>query len=269
MSITSSRPLSSALALFHAVLNSSTHGAISRPSRTSQHWVRLSTTEIFNMLFSVPPWKRQPACQTAAAASLLNSKSVLAPHTALSKLSKSISTGHAGRTIGSWPSSSDLASSGWSYSVPPPDPWCLSCSAAAGFDPLQRHSVRPCSCASTNHKIWAAKFTARHPNLVALEISNFKCGHDAPIYSVIEDIIENSGTPYFAFKDLDENKPTGSIRIRVETIDYFLRRYREDLVKKHEAVNSIDAQLADYERKLREELMAQSSQQEYEGVGAD
>src|SRR5437016_4306809 len=78
MSITSSRPLSSALALFHAVLNSSTHGAISRPSRTSQHWVRLSTTEIFNMLFSVPPWKRQPACQTAAAASLLNSKSVRA-----------------------------------------------------------------------------------------------------------------------------------------------------------------------------------------------
>ena len=86
---------------------------------------------------------------------------------------------------------------------------------------------------------------------------------------MIEDIIENSGTPYFAFKDLDENKPTGSIRIRVETIDYFLRRYREDMVKKREAVNSIDVQLAEYERKLREELMAQSSQQEYEGVGAD
>ncbi len=82
------------------------------------------------------------------------------------------------------------------------------------------------SC-STNHKVWAAKFTARHPNLVALEISSFKCGHDAPIYGVIEGIIENSGTPYFCFKDLDENKPTGSIRIRVETIDYFLRRYRE------------------------------------------
>src|SRR5438034_5882147 len=32
--------------------------------------------------------------------------------------------------------------------------------------------------ASTNHKVWAAKFTARHPNLVALELSSFKCGHD-------------------------------------------------------------------------------------------
>src|SRR6266576_4901632 len=30
------------------------------------------------------------------------------------------------------------------------------------------------SC-STNHKVWAAKFTARHPNLVALEISRFGC----------------------------------------------------------------------------------------------
>src|SRR5437588_3646870 len=276
MSITSSRPLSSALALFHAVLNPSTHGAISRPSRTSQHWVRLSTTEIFNMLFSVPPWKRQPACQTAAAASLLNSKSVRAPHTALSKLSKSISTGHAGRTIGSWPSSSDLASSGWSYSVPPPDPWCLSCSAAAGFDPLQRHSVRPCSCSSTNHKVWAAKFTARHPNLVALEISSFKCGHDAPIYGVIEGIIEQSGTPYFCFKDLDENKPSGSIRIRVETIDYFLRRYREEIIKKRKAAQDIDAQLAALEAELRNQknqpetsLFTQTVEQIGQGIAAD
>ena len=79
--------------------------------------------------------------------------------------------------------------------------------------------------ASTNQKIWAAKFTARHPNLVALELSNFKCGHDAPTYTVIEQIIARSGTPYFAFKDIDENKPSASIKIRVETIHYFLTRY--------------------------------------------
>jgi predicted nucleotide-binding protein (sugar kinase/HSP70/actin superfamily) len=108
------------------------------------------------------------------------------------------------------------------------------------------------SC-STNHKVWAAKFTARHPNLVALEISNFKCGHDAPIYGVIEGIIEQSGTPYFCFKDLDENKPTGSIRIRVETIDYFLRRYREDVIRKRKATEDIDRQLAELEATLRRE----------------
>ncbi|MBK9169543.1 MAG: CoA activase [Bryobacterales bacterium] len=83
--------------------------------------------------------------------------------------------------------------------------------------------------ASTNHKVWAAKFTARHPNLVAVEISSFKCGHDAPVYHVVQEIVERSGTPYFCFKDLDENRPAGSIRIRVETIDYFLRRYRRSI----------------------------------------
>jgi predicted nucleotide-binding protein (sugar kinase/HSP70/actin superfamily) len=55
------------------------------------------------------------------------------------------------------------------------------------------------SC-STNHKVWAAKFTARHPNLVALEMSSFKCGD--PISGVIDGIIEKSGTPYLRFKDL-------------------------------------------------------------------
>jgi predicted nucleotide-binding protein (sugar kinase/HSP70/actin superfamily)/activator of 2-hydroxyglutaryl-CoA dehydratase len=83
--------------------------------------------------------------------------------------------------------------------------------------------------AGTNHKIWAAKFTARHPNLVALELSSFKCGHDAPIYTAIEQIIVRSGTPYFAFKDLDENRPSASIKIRVETIHYFLTRYAAGL----------------------------------------
>jgi predicted CoA-substrate-specific enzyme activase len=119
------------------------------------------------------------------------------------------------------------------------------------------------SC-STNHKVWAAKFTARHPNLVALEISSFKCGHDAPIYGVIESIIENSGTPYFCFKDLDENKPSGSIRIRVETIDYFLRRYREQIIKRRKAEDEINAQLAELEAQLRQ----QPTEQRHE-VAAD
>ncbi len=81
---------------------------------------------------------------------------------------------------------------------------------------------------NTNRKVWAAKYVARHPNLVALELSSFKCGHDAPIYATVEEIVERSGTPFFAFKDLDENRPGGSIRIRVETIACFLARYREE-----------------------------------------
>ena len=110
------------------------------------------------------------------------------------------------------------------------------CRNCLNFDPSARNEcVKAVAVRVTNksaNKIWAAKFTARHPNLVAVELSNFKCGHDAPIYATIEKIIETSGTPYFAFKDIDENKPTGSIKLRVETIDYFLKRYRRELKEK-------------------------------------
>jgi predicted nucleotide-binding protein (sugar kinase/HSP70/actin superfamily) len=108
---------------------------------------------------------------------------------------------------------------------------------------------------NTSRKVWAAKYVARHPNLVALELSSFKCGHDAPIYTVVEEIVEHSGTPYFCFKDIDENKPAGSIRIRVETIDYFLKRYREDLVRNKNKATQIDRQLREFEARLRREML--------------
>ncbi len=119
-------------------------------------------------------------------------------------------------------------------------------------DPLDISDVwKTSSAASSNLKLWAAKFTARHPNLVAVEISSFKCGHDAPIYSVVEQIIEQSHTPYFCFKDLDENKPASSIKIRIETIHYFLKRYRDLMARESAARQEIATRLAAYERELR------------------
>lgn len=109
---------------------------------------------------------------------------------------------------------------------------------------------------NTTRKVWAAKFAARHPNLVALELSSFKCGHDAPIYTVVEEVVQDSGTPYFCFKDIDENKPTGSIKIRIETIHYFLTRYREDMVKKGEKRGELESQLREYEETLRRQFAA-------------
>ncbi|MBM3261987.1 MAG: CoA activase [candidate division Zixibacteria bacterium] len=117
---------------------------------------------------------------------------------------------------------------------------------------------------NTTRKVWACKFVARHPNLVALELSSFKCGHDAPTYSVVEQIVERSGTPYFSFKDIDENKPTGSIRIRVETIAYFLKRYREDMVRDKRKRQEIERKLQELERQLR----AGRQQPDYEPVAA-
>ena len=47
------------------------------------------------------------------------------------------------------------------------------------------------------------------------------------------------------------SEPSGSIRIRVETIDYFLRRYREDVIARRKAAESIERELAEYATRLR------------------
>ncbi len=121
---------------------------------------------------------------------------------------------------------------------------------ALDISDVWKHST----AASSNLKIWAAKFAARHPNLVAVELSNFKCGHDAPIYATVEEIIEHSGTPYFGFKDIDENKPVGAIKLRLETIDYSLHRARESLLQRGRQTERIEKWLAAYERRLRRQL---------------
>jgi predicted nucleotide-binding protein (sugar kinase/HSP70/actin superfamily) len=76
---------------------------------------------------------------------------------------------------------------------------------------------------NTNLKIWAAKFAARHPNLAVVDLSSFKCGHDAPTYSYISNILDSSETPHFLFHDIDQNKPRAAFNIRIQTIEYFLR----------------------------------------------
>ena len=103
---------------------------------------------------------------------------------------------------------------------------------------------------NSSKKIWGAKYVARHPNLVAIDLSSFKCGHDAPTYNTIENIIEASNTPYFTFFDIDESKPSGSIKIRVETIDYFLQRYQEHLQRKLSSKNELHYMVETYREGL-------------------
>jgi predicted nucleotide-binding protein (sugar kinase/HSP70/actin superfamily) len=82
---------------------------------------------------------------------------------------------------------------------------------------------------NTNHKIWAAKIAARHPNMGVIDLSSFKCGHDAPTYNYIDKICDVSGTPHFTFHDIDQNRPGATFKIRIETIDYFLKEYERTL----------------------------------------
>jgi len=105
--------------------------------------------------------------------------------------------------------------------------------------------------ANSVQKVWAAKFAARHPNVAVLDLSSFKCGHDAPTYGLIDSIIASSGAAYSALHDIDANKPSGSIKIRVKTYAHTLMLLREKLEDR--ADKKVQLELALDKKKL--ELM--------------
>jgi predicted nucleotide-binding protein (sugar kinase/HSP70/actin superfamily) len=96
--------------------------------------------------------------------------------------------------------------------------------------PLELNHVWPENYSvNSAQKVWGAMFAAHHPNVVVLDLSSFKCGHDAPVYGLIDSIIETSKTPYAALHDIDANKPSGSIKIRVKTYAHALKLHEERL----------------------------------------
>jgi predicted nucleotide-binding protein (sugar kinase/HSP70/actin superfamily) len=96
--------------------------------------------------------------------------------------------------------------------------------------PLELNHVWPENYSvNSAQKVWAAAFAAHHPNVVVLDLSSFKCGHDAPVYGLIDSIIDASKTPYAALHDIDANKPGGSIKIRVKTYAHALKLHEERL----------------------------------------
>ncbi len=103
-------------------------------------------------------------------------------------------------------------------------------------------------------KVWAAKFAARHKNIAVIDLSSFKCGHDAPSYGLIERIINGSNTPYFALHDIDANKPSGSINIRIRTFAHSLENYHQQLEQQAQQ----ETKLAKQVFHKRQQLVAQS-----------
>lgn len=111
--------------------------------------------------------------------------------------------------------------------------------------PLELNHVWPENYSvNSAQKVWGSVFAAHHPNVVVLDLSSFKCGHDAPIYGLIDSIIEKSKTPYAALHDIDANKPAGSIKIRVKTYAHALKLHEERLQdaakRKDELAHRID-----------------------------
>jgi predicted CoA-substrate-specific enzyme activase len=115
---------------------------------------------------------------------------------------------------------------------------------------------------STNsvQKVWAAKYAARHANLAVLDLSSFKCGHDAPTYGLIDSVIASAGKAYSALHDIDANKPSGSIKIRVKTYAHTLMLLREKLEdqaqKQVELDRTIELKKLELMRALQDKLAA-------------
>ncbi|HXX65666.1 MAG TPA: BadF/BadG/BcrA/BcrD ATPase family protein [Polyangiaceae bacterium] len=132
--------------------------------------------------------------------------------------------------------------------------------------PLELNHVWPENYSvNSSQKVWAAGFAARHPNVVVLDLSSFKCGHDAPTYGLVDSIVEASKTPYAALHDIDANKPSGSIKIRVKTYAHALKLHEERLQdarqRRGELEHAIDRKRLELLELRREQLRAHAQRE--------
>jgi len=122
-------------------------------------------------------------------------------------------------------------------------------------DPLDIGDVWPENySANSSQKVWAARFAARHPNIAVLDLSSFKCGHDAPTYGIINKIVSKSKMPYSALHDIDANKPSGSNQIRVKTYAYKLHRIEEELSDQAQLREQLNLRILEKRRELEEQV---------------
>ncbi len=99
---------------------------------------------------------------------------------------------------------------------------------------------------NTNEIIWSAKVAARMPWITCvLRLSSYECGMDQPSYTPTQRIVEATRTLYFRFGDLDETKPAGSVRIRIETIAHYVALYSARIIREKRAALSPRCPLLD------------------------
>jgi predicted nucleotide-binding protein (sugar kinase/HSP70/actin superfamily) len=99
---------------------------------------------------------------------------------------------------------------------------------------------------NTNEIMWGAKVATRCPWIACvLRLSSYECGMDQPTYTPAQKIVEATGTLYFKFGDLDSTKPSGGIKIRVETIAHYLGKYAQEIIQRKLSYLSPNCPLAD------------------------
>jgi predicted nucleotide-binding protein (sugar kinase/HSP70/actin superfamily) len=125
--------------------------------------------------------------------------------------------------------------------------WIFGAEVRAGHirSPFSIADVWPSSYSSnTNEILWGAKVAARVPWITCvIRLASYECGMDQPTYTPVQQIVERSGTLFFSFQDLDATKPAGSVKIRVETIAYYLEKYSQAIIQKKKAALAADCPL--------------------------
>jgi predicted nucleotide-binding protein (sugar kinase/HSP70/actin superfamily) len=113
--------------------------------------------------------------------------------------------------------------------------WLLGDEVRAGRiqSPLDIADVWPSSySANTNEILWGAKIAARLPWVsCAIRLTSYECGMDQPTFTPVQQIVEKSGTLFFSFQELDSTKPAGSVKIRTETISYYLEQSSARIIR--------------------------------------
>ncbi len=124
-------------------------------------------------------------------------------------------------------------------------------------DPLNINDVWPENFSGNSvQKVWAARFAAHSDNLALLDLSSFKCGHDAPTYGIIDNIVGAARTPFSALHDIDANKPSGSILIRVKTYAHRLKLVEEELADRAVRKAALARSLANKRAELTARIQA-------------
>ncbi|HNB97788.1 MAG TPA: acyl-CoA dehydratase activase-related protein, partial [Leptospiraceae bacterium] len=112
--------------------------------------------------------------------------------------------------------------------------------------------------ANSAQKVWAAKFACRNKHIAVVDISSFKCGHDAPTYGIIDSMVSASKAAYLTLHDLDQTAPTESFKIRLKTYAYNLNKRIEKMRLENEKwqqqLNSQKIQLHIGQTKTQENL---------------
>ncbi|MBK7859676.1 MAG: hypothetical protein IPJ65_13865 [Archangiaceae bacterium] len=128
--------------------------------------------------------------------------------------------------------SSELAAGGRSVLTLRALPHSPDLIAAAGLtgDPHDLADVPFLTNSGDGERLAAARCVGSLPWLVAIEVSSFKCGQDASLYSHVADAARGAaGKPFLALHDLDETRPVASLRLRLRTFVAAVERYERRL----------------------------------------